>query len=481
MKNLSKILGVIILSLIINVSFAGGDKGYKIKFKIKGITDTIVYLGHYYGDKKFAVDTAQVNNKGEGVFSDPESLEGGIYFIIMPSLDNTFFELVVDKDQDFSLETDTTNFVELMKFKGSVENQVFNDYQKFMITNSKLSGSIRQALARNKNNADSTKYYKAKVKVIDTGVKDYWASIQEKHPDLLISVIIKSMQETEMPESGIAEDNPKKDSLEWVYKYNFYKDHYFDNLDFSDERILRTPIFFNKFDNFVKKVLVQSPDTLIKESRKFIKLAEQNDKIYRYVLVYMLNYYEESHLMGMDKLFVSIAEDYYLTGKADWADSTFVEKLGDRVKKLKPNLVGNIAPDMKLQYPDDRFVKMSEIEADYLVLIFWETNCGHCKKTVPKLYKEYKEKLKAKNTKVFAVYTQLELESWTNFIEQKDLLDEGWYNVYDKYHFSNFRNLYDIYSTPTIYLLDKDKKIIGKRLDVTQISNMIERLEKYKK
>ncbi len=480
MKNLYKIFGVIILSLIINVSFAGEDKGYKIKFKIKGISDTIVYLGHYYGDKKFAVDTADVNRNGEGVFADPESLEGGIYFIIMPSLSNTFFELIIDKDQYFSFETDTTNFVDLMKIKGSLENEVFNDYQKFMIANSKISSNLRQTLTRNVNNADSTKFYQEKAMAVDQGVKDYWVSIQKEHPDLLISVIIKSMQETEIPESGIDLNNPKKDSLEYMFEYNFRKDHFFDNLDFSDDRILRTPIFYNKFNYFVSKYLVQSPDTLIKESKKFIKLAEANENIYRYVLVYMLNYYEESHLMGMDKLFVNIAEDYYLTGKAEWADSTFIEKLGDRVRKLKPNLIGNLSPDMKLQTASDKFVRMHEVEANYLVLIFWEPTCGHCKKVIPKLFKEYTEKLKSKNTKVFSIYTQLDLEPWTNFIEQKELYDDGWYNVYDKFHFSNFRNLYDIYSTPVIYLLDKDKKIIGKRLVVSQISDMIDRIEKNK-
>ena len=481
MKNLNKIITVVILSLFVNFSFAGELESYKIKFKINGISDTIVYLGHHYGNKNIVVDTANVDKNGSGVFKGTKKLNGGIYFIVMPSFNNNFFEIVVDKDMDFSFETDTVNFVESMKIKSSEENQVFNDYQKFMIINNKYSGELRQALIKNKSNADSTKYYKDKSINLDKKVKDYWANIQEKYPDYLISVMIRAMQMVEVPESGIDKNNPKKDSLEAVYAHNYRKNHFFDNIDFSDDRILRTPIFHKTFEYFVKRAVIQTPDSLIKASQKLIKLAEANDNLYRYIVIYMLNYYEESHLMNMDKLFVSVAEDYYLSGKAEWSDSTFISKLSKRVKEIKPNLVGNLARDLKLQTPDKNFVRMHEIEADYLVLIFWETNCGHCKKIVPKLFKEYQEKLKSKNTKVYSIYTQIEEEAWTNFIEHKELYDDGWYNVYDKYRFSNFRYYYDISSTPIIYLLDSDKKIIGKRLTVEQISDMIDRLNKFKK
>jgi hypothetical protein len=79
------------------------------------------------------------------------------------------------------------------------------------------------------------------------------------------------------------------------------------------------------------------------------------------------------------------------------------------------------------------------------------------------------------DVQVLAIYTQLEREPWEKFIEDKELFD--WINAYDKYYFTNFRNNYDIYSTPTIYLLNKDKKIIGKRLAVEQIEKMIYGLE----
>ncbi len=56
-----------------------------------------------------------------------------------------------------------------------------------------------------------------------------------------------------------------------------------------------------------------------------------------------------------------------------------------------------------------------------------------------------------------------------------------WLNVWDPYNTSNFRNNYDIYSTPVIYLLNKDRKIVAKRIGVDQIVQMMDNLSKDEK
>ena len=185
--------------------------------------------------------------------------------------------------------------------------------------------------------------------------------------------------------------------------------------------------------------------------------------------------------MGMDKVFVEIANKYYLTGKATWADSALLAKVSERATKMAPNLVGNHAPDLqRLESWDHQYYTLYDLKHDYIVLIFWEPHCGHCKKEVPKLHNVY-TKLKAKgvDVEVMAVYTQVEREPWEKFIKEKEIDD--WLNVYDKYQFTNFRNLYDIYATPTIYVLDKDKKIIAKRLGAEQVEKFLLNLDKIKK
>ncbi|MFH2141469.1 MAG: DUF4369 domain-containing protein, partial [Bacteroidota bacterium] len=115
--SLAFVLGIIFIS---NQNFA---QGYKIKIKVTGVSDSIVYLGHHYGDKKFAKDTLLLDKNGSGTFTGKEKLDGGIYLVLFPSRDMTYFELILDEDQDFALETDTSEYLLNMKVTGSETNK----------------------------------------------------------------------------------------------------------------------------------------------------------------------------------------------------------------------------------------------------------------------------------------------------------------------------------------------------------------------
>jgi predicted nucleotidyltransferase len=70
-------------------------------------------------------------------------------------------------------------------------------------------------------------------------------------------------------------------------------------------------------------------------------------------------------------------------------------------------------------------------------------------------------------------------EKWKKFINEHHL-GEGWIHVHDPKHTSNFRAFYDVYSTPTVYLLDDKKRIAGKRIDPKNVLGLIEWLERKK-
>lgn len=87
------------------------------------------------------------------------------------------------------------------------------------------------------------------------------------------------------------------------------------------------------------------------------------------------------------------------------------------------------------------------------------------------------DKFKPYGLKVFAVHTQNEKEKWEKFIADPDLFDFS--NCWDPYNQSNFKAYYHIDSTPKMYLLDKEKKIIGKDLSVPQFVDLL--THEYKK
>ncbi len=466
-----RVLGILVCLLLIS-QLNYSQEGYKIKIKIKGLKekDTLL-LGHHFADKMYADDTAFVDKNGWAIFEGKKKLDGGIYVVIVPSLKRRYFEFLMDNVQQMTLETDTTDFIKNMKVNGSNENNLFFEWQRTMSNLEKQMRPIQEKLNMHKNNKDSSDYYKNKALEIDKKRKEYWQNTIKNNPNALLTKILKVLTPIEIPEFNLPENTPKRDSLIRLYQYVYHKDHYWDNVDFSDDRLLRTPFIHQKLQDFYKNVVLMNPDSLTKEAIKVIELARKNKYFFQYVVVFSVNYFETSQIMGMDRIFVNLAERYYLKGECWWADSTLINKIGDRVKKLKPNLIGEIAPDLKMEDINGMWHQLKYIKADYIILAFFEPSCGHCKKEIPKLHEYYKT-VKDSGIVVFAVYTQHDKDEWKKFIEEKQLDD--WINVWDKYNFTNFRNLYDIYSTPVIYILDKQKKIIAKRIGVEQIEKFIQ-------
>jgi thiol-disulfide isomerase/thioredoxin len=470
-----KLKGFVLVVVLLAFFTISVNAQYSIKVKVHGVSDTTMMLGHHFGTKKYVVDTARIDNKGWAHFTGDKDLDRGIYIIILPSLNNTYFECIIGNDMEFSLETSTENYVENMTVKGCKENLVFNNYQREMAVLNRERMELDELMAIHSENPDSVEIIKDKI--IDNGEKrrKYMIDVTSKDPDSFFAKVLNSMVEIDVPEPPRDEEGNITDS---TFQWRYYKEHYFDNIDFSESGLLKTPIFEGKINYFFKNVVIPEPDSLINEANIVIhKAYEGGDTLmFRFVTAHLLNYFETSRVMGYDKVFVVLAEEWYLSGKAYWADSTFMSKLTERVMKISPNIIGNVAPDLKkMETHDSQFMSLHLVDADYTILMFFEPDCGHCKTQVPKLFNVWQDTLRHEDVKVFAVYTQYDREHWTEFVNDKDMIGEGWYNVWDgPYPHTNFRNYYDIYSTPVIFVLDKEKRIIAKRIDVDSLSDFLE-------
>ena len=122
------------------------------------------------------------------------------------------------------------------------------------------------------------------------------------------------------------------------------------------------------------------------------------------------------------------------------------------------------------------YVTLSSIKADYLILLFWDVDCGHCQKEVPKILEMYHDFQKEnKDVKVFGVYTQNEFEKYKKYIIDNKI---DWINVYDGVHINNLKDKYDVVTTPVIYILDKNKVIKAKGIGSEAIKSIITQMEK---
>ncbi len=226
----------------------------------------------------------------------------------------------------------------------------------------------------------------------------------------------------------------------------------------------------------MEQLTPQTPDSINLSTDYVVSKARANQEVFKYVVYWLTYNYESSLIMGMDAVFVHMVEKYYVTKQAFWVDSTQLYKITNRAFTLKPLLLGKKAPDLNMMDSTGTYKELYGVKAKYTILIFWDHDCGHCKKEVPKLAELYK-KVKAKGVEVYAVETEDKPAEWKKFIRENNL---NWINVHepDQYHRAVAKKIYDINSTPQTYLLDENKIIKAKRIDVEQLGNFIEILEK---
>lgn len=450
--------------------------GYEITITIKGFANKMFYLGYYFGNKQYLRDSAYTDANGKMIFKGKDPLEGGFY-LIATAEKSLLFDFVVT-EQKFSLETDSANLLGNMKVTGSKENEVFFNYSKFANKLGKNAMELENKIkeAETQNNTQKVESLRAEYSSLLEEMRKYRESIMTEHPQLLLTKVFKIMNEVNVPP---APRNDKGEIIDSNFQYRYYYEHYFDNFDWADERIVRTPVFHKKFEDFMLKLTPQIPDSIIKSADKVLQLAEAGKENFKYCLFWITNYYETSQYMGMDKVFVHMVDNYYAKGKAFWVDETLLFKMKDRADQIRNNILGLKAKNLVMLDTAHVYQSLYNINAKYTVLIFYDATCYKCKEEMPKLMDLY-NKLnspvkKEKFLDVYAVSLTADPNQWLSYLKEMKF---KWVNVYDPNNETNFRKLYDVYSTPVIYLLDKDKKIIAKRLGIEQLEDFIKQYDK---
>jgi len=385
-----------------------------------------------------------------------------------------YFEVLISTDQFFSVRCVYSDYSNTLKFTGSDENSAFLNYQKNWMVMQQKAGDLAKRVQNNKQNSDSVRILVADQKAMEAKMLSYLKTVIRENNSNLLSVLVKAMLPPDIPEFTIPVVVSNPDSLRWVLNYNYNKDHYFDNIDLTDERLLRTPILYARLNTFFTSVVIQAPDSINKEIDRIIKKCEGTYKVYQFVAVYLFNHFRESEIMGHDAVLVKLADDIYLSGRADWVSKEFKDDLRKQVDLIRPTLIGKKAQNMIMDSYSGIFVSLYDIHKDFTIIYFWEPNCGHCKEATPKL-KAFYEKAKANSIEIFAVCTQSDKQKWTQYIEENKL---DWINGWDPQRSSRFDLNYNVQSTPLIYILDKNKVIIAKKLSVDDIGPFINNYRK---
>ena len=462
--------GLLTLILFISVACAA-QTGYKIRFKVDGLNDTTAYLGYYYGESTFVKDTARVNHSGEFAFDGRQSLPQGVYFLVLNK--TRIFEFVVGQDQDLSLETSTSDYVKHMKVDGDIDNKLFFDNMVFnMERHLEAEPYIRIIQDSTLSEADK-KEAREDFRKVNEKVLAYQEDVIRQHPTTLTARIFKANKAIAIP------DPPKKadGSIDSTFQLKWYREHFFDNFDLADDALIRMPrpIYQAKINEYLDKLFAPQADTLKKALSRLISKAKKNQETYKYAVWVSLNKFQNPDIMGLDEVYVHLNDTYFASGEMNfWANESMRKNLNEHADRLRKSLIGQKGANLIMQDVNLKPRELYDIRNKYTVLYIFDPDCGSCKKETPKLVDFYNRK--KFDVEVYAVSADTSMVKMRNYIKEMNM---KWITVNGpRTYVGPYQDLYDANTTPTLYVLDNQKKIIGKKIPAEKLEDFLTQHER---
>lgn len=408
-------------------------------------------LAYYLGDKQYIKQ--EVTSKEGGVVTfQMDTVHTGLYMLVFP--DNNYFEFVA-KEPKVVMKTKKDDIIGGMQVVTSEENKKLFEYLKH---NNQTQIDL-QNLETNTGLDDVQKG--AKQIEIKQKAQEKQKELIAKYPESFVAQLIGASIEYEPKET------PQGLSDEEIGAFRFYdyRKHYFDNIDFSKSDLLYSPVYHPKVMAYLDRLTVQTPDSLITSADYILNKASINDEFFKYTLITLLNKFAKSKVICQDEVYLHLIDTYYLKGKAVWMDEEGLSKLRTSADKLRNNLCGKLAVNFELLDVNGGSQSLYAQSADWTILAFMQTDCIPCEKTLEELSKMDQSIMPS--FKVVTVFKEGDKAVWKGVLMGKT--KPNWVNLMNVNSALNDERDYNVQSFPTLYLLDKDKRIVLKRISASQI------------
>lgn len=450
---------------------------YKITVKIDGYTQDTCILGYQVGQTTYIAQKSSTKDAdGAFVFEGKDTLMGGLYSVLIRPK-NEFFQFIIsNKAEQKNLKITTkiegnpaADLSANLKIYNSPDNDAFGLYKEFL-TKMRAKSEKNAALmaeAKSKNDSLEVEKLTKTLKEFDAEVFQFQSDLVKKYPKFLSPKLIYATRQPDIP----------KELTKQTDIFNYYKSHFWDTYDWSDARMIRTPVLKDKLDTYVDKLTVQQVDSVAAACVYLIDnaLKYKSKDIFQFVAVHLLNKYAKQEIICMDGVYVTIAQKYYCNGLAYWLDSTQTANICEDAANMAPLRCGKSAPEIRLRnIKDSTNVSLYNIRKPFTAVYFWDPTCGNCGKMSEKIVPIY-NKYKDRGFEIIGVCSKdwKEVGLCRKKVEDMKM---NWLNVSDEpYPLAWVKKYYDLRSNPFLYLLDENKNILFKRITAEQLDQILER------
>jgi thiol-disulfide isomerase/thioredoxin len=454
----------------VSASQTAADRGPaenpEISIQVQGMEPGIAYLIATYTDQRYRLDSTMVDGSGKMLFKRDKPYPSGLVFVMMP--DKSAFQMIVDLDQTFSMKTVKGNLNAAMEVEGSLDNELL--YKSIKFEEGQRSQFDAVAARMRSVPAGSPEYTAAKVEQdkLLADRKAFLKDMADNHPESLFTKFKIAGQNPDVPD--VRKPNGTIDTVRQVY---LYRTKFWEGVDFSDERLLGTPVIANKLKRYITELTPQNADSIISATKFLVDQVLDHKEYFKYFTNYVALYYEpgKTPVMDPNAIFVFIAQNYFTKERAFWTDSIQAAAIQKRAAEQQNSLVGKKGPNVKVPGPDGKVRELFAIKDPYIVVFMYNPECDHCIEESPQMVRFHQE-WKPKGVEVYAIAIETDAAKWKAFMAKNQM--QNLVNVFDPSNKSIYATYY-VDNTPEIYVLGPDRTIIAKNLKPHQIADVIQR------
>jgi peroxiredoxin len=449
-----------------NTPIAPGQDSTFIDAYIEGLSAGSVKVVGIYGDQNYLADSTVVDASGHFTLRRKSPLKPGFYTFLLPGSKN--FSILVDAfDQRMTLRAKSTDFLGTMQVEGCLNTDLLYQTNRYQLKQDPELVAKADVMKKFPPNTPEHIEAKARQTQLFDERKAYLEGIYKQYPNLFFTKFKYAGQNPDFKE--IRKANGQIDTAAQVYSY---RERIWNTVDFSDTRMLYTPVIGNKLKRYIKELTPQRPDSLVKISDAIIRRVMPYPEYFKFFANWIALQYEntKTNVMDGEAVYVHIVQNFFTNELATWEKPENLDKLRKHVWEMEASLLGKKGPDVVAPNIQGQPKSIYEMTAPIIVVFMFSPDCEHCQKEAAEIQGIY-EKWKTKGVDFYGIAVNTTSEEWKKFVVEKGFT---FTNVYDPTNKAIYAKYYvDI--TPELYVLNKDRTIIGKNLHANQLEQIFER------